>query len=68
MTNKEWNMGIEYLTDSQEGDWISYENRKVSVENMEGGKFLCYEKDENGYYEIVKLVETVVEAMLFLRG
>lgn len=63
MTNLEWNKGIEYLQTSEYGDYIKYENRKVSVENMMGGKFLCLEDGE-----VIKLVDTEVEAMMFLAG
>ena len=63
MTNLEWNKGIEYLQASEYGDYIKYENRKVSVENMIGGKFLCLEDGE-----VIKLVDTEVEAMMFLAG
>ena len=63
MTNLEWNKGIEYLQTSEYGDYIKYENRKVSVENMIGGKFLCLEDGE-----VIKLVDTEVEAMMFLAG
>lgn len=63
MTNLEWNKGIEYLQNSEYGDYIKYNNRKVSVENMMGGKFLCLEDGE-----VIKLVDTEVEAMMFLAG
>ena len=63
MTNLEWNKGIEYLQASEYGDYIKYNNRKVSVENMMGGKFLCLEDGE-----VIKLVDTEVEAMMFLAG
>lgn len=63
MTNLEWNKGIEYLQTSEYGDYIKYKNRKVSVENMMGGKFLCLEDGE-----VIKLVDTEVEAMMFLAG
>lgn len=63
MTNLEWNKGIEYLQASECGDYIKYNNRKVSVENMMGGKFLCLEDGE-----VIKLVDTEVEAMMFLAG
>jgi hypothetical protein len=63
MTNLEWNKGIEYLQKSEYGDYIKYKNRKVSVENMMGGKFLCLEDGE-----VIKLVDTEVEAMMFLAG
>lgn len=63
MNNKEWNRGIEYLQNSEYGDYIEYRNRKVSVENMMGGKFLCLEDGE-----VMKLVNTEVEAMMFLSG
>lgn len=63
MTNLKWNKGIEYLQASEYGDYIKYNNRKVSVENMMGGKFLCLEDGE-----VIKLVDTEVEAMMFLAG
>ena len=63
MTNLEWNYGIEYLQTSECGDYIKYKNRKVSVENMMGGKFLCLEDGE-----VIKLVDTEIEAMMFLAG
>ena len=63
MTNLEWNKGIEYLQTSECGDHIKYKNRKVDVENMIGGKFLCLEDGE-----VIKLVDTEIEAMMFLAG
>lgn len=61
MTNKEWNMGIEYLTNGEEGCYIEHEGRVVIVGNMIGGKFECYED-----HEFITVVETEVEAMMFL--
>ena len=63
MTNKEWNEGIEYLQNSEEGCWIKNGRAEVVVVNMVGGRYTCYKDDE-----FVKLVETEVEAMLFLKG
>lgn len=63
MTPQEWNAGVDYLTDAEMGDWVSYQNRKIAVENMSGGKYLCHRDGE-----VVRLVETVAEAMLFLAG
>jgi len=62
MTNKAWNMGIEYLQTATEGDFIDYKNRSVVVGNMCGGKFMCY---ENG--EFVCLLQEEVRAMIFLQ-
>lgn len=62
MTNKEWNMGIEYLKTASEGGFIEHENRSVVIRNMCGGKFMCY---ENG--EFVYLLQEEVWAMIFLQ-
>ena len=62
LTAEEWNEGIEFLQNAEQGSWIEYKDRKVAVENMCGGRYLCY---ENG--EVEKLVETEAEAMLFLK-
>lgn len=63
MTNKEWNKGIKYLQNAEEGMWVENEGRKVVVEEMMAGRFMCIEGNE-----FVKLAETEVEAMLFLKG
>lgn len=63
MTNKEWNAGIDYLANSEDGDYISHNNRDVIVRNMTAGRFSCY-KDKS----FVKLVATESEAMMFLAG
>jgi len=63
MTNKEWNAGIDYLANSEDGDYISHNNRDVIVRNMTAGRFSCYE--DNSF---VKLVATESEAMMFLAG
>ena len=62
MTNKEWNAGIEFLQNSEEGCWIQNGRAEVIVRNMCAGRFTCYKDNE-----FIKLVETEVEAMLFLR-
>ena len=62
MTNAEWNKGIEYLNDCDLGDYILYDNKAIIVTDMTAGRFMCYANDE-----FIKLVETEVEAMLFLR-
>lgn len=61
MTNKEWNMGIDYLMNAEEGMYVEHEGRIVIVGNMVGGRFECYEG-----HEFIKVVETEVEAMMFL--
>ena len=63
MTNKEWNAGIDYLVNSEDGDYISHNNRDVIVRNMTAGRFSCYE--DNSF---VKFVATESEAMMFLAG
>lgn len=61
MTNKEWNEGINFLQNADEGMWVEHNGRLVIVDNMIGGKFRCHED-----HEFVKLVETEAEAMMFL--
>jgi len=63
MTNKEWNAGIDYLINSEDGDYISHNNRDVIVRDMSAGRFSCYEDKS-----FVKLVATESEAMMFLAG
>lgn len=62
MTNKEWNKGIEFLQNAEEGMWLEHDGRVVIVDNMTAGNFRCYDDD----HEFVKLVETAGEAMMFL--
>ncbi len=63
MTNTEWNMGIEFLMSSEEGDWAENNGKTVEVTNMCGGRYLM--RDEDG--EVSGLTDDVVVAMLFLR-
>ena len=63
MTPAEWNMGIDYLRESEDGYYVSHNNRDVIVRNMTAGRFSCYE--DNSF---VKIVATEFEAMLFLDG
>lgn len=62
MTNEQWNKGIEYLSDCGIGGYIEFDDKEVFVVDMTAGRFLCYCNDE-----FIKLVETPVEAMLFLK-
>lgn len=61
MTNREWNMGLEYLMNAEVGDYVEHEGRIVVVGNMIGGRFECYAD-----HEFITVVETEVEAMMFL--
>lgn len=61
MTNKEWNTGIEYLINGEEGYYIEHEGRTVIIREMTAGRFVCYENNS-----FIRLVETEVEAMMFL--
>lgn len=63
MTNKEWNEGIEFLMNAEEGCWIEEGNCRVEVVDMCGGRFLCIRDGE-----VAGLYDEEWRAMSFLRG
>lgn len=62
MTNREWNMAIEWAqANRQEGDWAEHEGRSVEIVSMCGGQFLL--TDEDGFRG---LADTPLKAVWFL--
>jgi hypothetical protein len=55
---------MEWLLNGDEGDWAENEGREVEVVNMAVGRYLL--RSKNG--EFVTVVDTVQEAMLFLKS
>lgn len=63
MTNLEWNAAVEYLMTASVGSYVEHEGRKVSVEEMAGGRYLL--SDSEG---VAGLTDEIGQAMLFLKG
>lgn len=63
MSVSEWNEALEHLMKMEAGNWVEEGSRYVETVEMMGGNFVCYEEGE-----FVKLVETPLEAMLFIEG
>lgn len=64
MTSKEWNAGIGFLKESEEGQWIEHEGRKITVVNMVAGKFMMTDGDG----EFCGATNEEWRAMQFLRN
>lgn len=63
MTNKEWNMGIDFLKNAEEGQWVEHNNRRVEIVSMIAGKFMLL--DKSGFAGVV---DEEWRAMEFLRS
>lgn len=64
MTAREWNDGIEWLTNGEEGCFVENDGRKAEVVNMCGGRYLL--TDENNEFVGVTFEEW--RAMEFVKS
>ena len=64
MTNLEWNEYTEWLENGQEGDWAENEGRTAEIVNMESGRYMLTDKDD----DFVAVVDEAWRAMMYLQS